>query len=58
MADSPKAAPTSGMGISVTSEERERINDLCVAEGRPRKAQIMWMVEQRIAEIEKSGRKV
>jgi hypothetical protein len=46
------------MAISVTAEERERINDLCVAEGRPRKAQIMWMVEQRIAEIKKSGRKV
>lgn len=47
-------AKTSGMAISVTDEERERLVRLCEKEGRSRKAQIMWLVDRRLDEIEKA----
>lgn len=46
-------AKTSGMAISVTEEEREKITRLCAAEGRSRKGMIMHLVDQRLLELEK-----
>ena len=49
-------AKTSGFSISITKEEREKIKRLCDAEGRNGRAQIMYMVEKRLAEIESEDR--
>ena len=49
-------AKTSGFSISITKEEREKIKRLCDVEGRNGRAQIMYMVEKRLAEIESEDR--
>lgn len=53
----PGKEKRSGLHMSVTDDERERFNRLLDHEKRSGSQQLMFMVDRRLAEIEKAERK-
>lgn len=39
------------ISVSVSEEERELFDQVCAADGRNGRAEIMWLVKQRAAEV-------